>query len=75
MTDDSRSLFYNLSVEKKMITIRDSRTGKVMNSTELGKLFSDIGDNDGGLIVESEKRINEHMTQIININNEKTDFI
>ena len=75
MTDDSRSLFYNLSVEKKMITIRDSRTGKVMNSTELGKLFSDISDNDVGLIVESEKRINEHMTQIININNEKTDFI
>jgi hypothetical protein len=74
VTDDSRSLFYNLSAVKKMITIRDSRTGKVMDSSELGKLFSDLSDNNVGLIVESEKRINEHMTQIININNGKSEF-
>ena len=75
MTDDSRGLFYNLSSEKKMITIRDSKTGKIMSSSKLSKLFSDVSDNDVGLIVESEKRINEHMTQIINIHNGKSNFI
>jgi hypothetical protein len=74
MTDDSRQLFYNLAAEKKMITIRNSRTEKIMSSSDLSKLFSDVSDNNVGLIVESKKITNEHMTQLINITSGKSEF-
>jgi hypothetical protein len=72
MTDDSRQLFYKLA-KRNIITISDIHTGKAFNLSELGKLFSDMDDNQVGLIVESDSKINKNMTQIKNIRSNKSD--
>ena len=72
MTDDSRQLFYKLA-KRNIITISDIHTGKAFNLSELGKLFSDMDDNQVGLIVESDSKINKNMTQITNIRSNKSD--